>query len=395
MTKLMLRRFVPNYEQKEDPKVRSAVGRLSGIVGIVCNVFLFIGKLLAGILSGSVSITADAMNNLTDASSSIVTLIGFKLAERPADEKHPYGHARFEYLSGLAVSAMIIVIGIELAQTSIGKIFRPEPISFSWLAGGILLVSILVKLWMSKFSGQLGAHIDSAALLATAADSRNDCVSTGAVLVAAVVEMYTGWSVDGYVGLVVALFVLGSGAGLAKETISPLLGESASPELQKRIVDYIESNPMVLGYHDLMVHDYGPGQRFATLHAEMDSTLDPLICHEAIDDMERECLESHGVHLVIHYDPIVTNDPDLNRIHGEINALLQKIDPRTQTHDFRMVKGDGHTNLIFDAVLPSELMKKQTQIKEELQKDICEMERGTYYLVVTFDQAGFNQEAQV
>lgn len=395
MTKLMLRIFVPNYEQKENPKVRSAVGRLSGIVGIVCNVFLFIGKLLAGILSGSVSITADAMNNLTDASSSIVTLVGFKLAERPADEKHPYGHARFEYLSGLAVSAMIIVIGVELAQTSIGKIFHPEPITFSWLAAGILLVSILVKLWMSRFSGQLGKHIDSAALLATAADSRNDCISTGAVLVAAVVEMYTSWSIDGYVGLAVALFILWSGAGLAKETISPLLGESASPELQKRIVDYIESNPMVLGYHDLMVHDYGPGQRFASIHAEMDSTLDPLTCHEAIDDMERECLESHGVHLVIHYDPVVTNDPDLNRIHGEINELLQKMDPRTQTHDFRMVKGDGHTNLIFDAVLPSELMKKQAQIKEKLQKNICEMEHGTYYLVVTFDQAGFNQEAQV
>lgn len=395
MTQFMLRMFVPNYEQKEDPKVRSAVGRLSGIVGIACNVLLFIGKLLAGILSGSVSITADAMNNLTDASSSIVTLLGFKLAERPADEKHPYGHARFEYLSGLAVSAMIIVIGFELAQTSVGKIFHPEPVTFSWLAAGILLISILIKLWMSRFSGQLGHHIDSAALLATAADSRNDCISTGAVLAAGVVEMLTSWSIDGYVGLAVALFILWSGANLAKETISPLLGESASPELQRKIVDYIESNPMVLGYHDLMVHDYGPGQRFASIHAEMDSSLDPLACHEAIDDMERECLKSHGVHLVIHYDPVVTNDPDLNRIHREINQMLHDMDSRAQTHDFRMVKGDGHTNLIFDAVLPPELMAKQDQVKEELEKNICQMEQGTYYLVVTFDQAGFNQEEQI
>lgn len=394
MTKWILRLFAVKFEKTEDPKVRSAVGRLSGIVGIVCNVFLFIGKLLAGMLSGSVSIMADAMNNLTDASSSVVTLVGFKLAERPADEKHPYGHARFEYLSGLAVAAMIIVIGFELARTSIGKIIHPEPVNFSWLAGGILLVSILLKLWMSRFSGQLAKLIDSSALLAAAADSRNDCISTGAVLAAALVEMYTNWTVDGYVGFAVALFILWSGAGLAKETISPLLGESAPVELQKQIVDYMESNPMILGYHDLMVHDYGPGQRFASVHAEMDSSLDPLTCHETIDDLERECLASHGVHLVIHYDPVVTNDPDLNRIRGEIDEMLHRMDARAQTHDFRIVRGDGHTNLIFDAVLPSELMIKQNEIKEELQSAICQMEQGTYYLVITFDRAGFNQEAQ-
>ena len=393
MTKLLLRRFVKGWQNGDDPKVRTAVGRLSGIVGIICNLILCAGKFLAGILSGALSITADAVNNLTDAASSIVTLLGFRLSEIPADENHPYGHARFEYLSGLTVAALVLIIGFELARTSVVKIFHPEPTEFSALIAVILVVSILAKLWMALFNRKLGKHINSTALLETAADSRNDCIATGAVLLAAVIEAVTKWSVDGYVGLAVALFILWSGVGLAKETISPLLGEGASPELQAEIVDYVSKNPMVLGYHDLMVHDYGPGQRFASLHVEMDHRIDPLVCHEAIDDMERECLESHGVHLVIHYDPTITDDPVLNRLHKEADQILQAYDPRIRTHDFSLVKGEGHSNLIFDVVLPYDLTEKQNEIKALLEKEIQARETDKkYYLVLTFDQQSFNNE---
>ena len=307
MTQFLLRLFVKNADQVSDPKVRAAVGTLSGIVGILCNFFLFLGKVIIGTLSGSVSITADAMNNLSDAASSIVTLVGFKLAEQPADAEHPYGHARFEYLSGLVVSAMIVIIGFELAKTSVEKILSPVPVAFSAPLATVLVLSIAVKLWLCLFNRSLGKKINSTTLFATSEDSRNDIVTTAAVLLAAVIEAVSGASIDGFVGLAVSLFILYSGAKLAKETISPLLGEAASPELQSRIVDYISAQPKVLGYHDLMVHDYGPGQRFATIHVEMDSKEDPMRCHELIDDMERECLKSHNIHLVIHYQYISEN----------------------------------------------------------------------------------------
>ncbi|MDD6200454.1 MAG: cation diffusion facilitator family transporter [Firmicutes bacterium] len=390
MTKLLLRLFVKNTEDPTDSGTRAAVGALSGIVGIVANLLLFTGKLIVGTLSGSVSITADAMNNLSDASSSIVTLIGFKLAEKPADEEHPYGHARFEYLSGLAVAAMIVIIGFELAKTSVEKILHPENAAFTAVTAAVLVGSIAVKLWLSLFNGKLGKYIRSSALEATAADSRNDCISTGAVLIAAVVEKVTGWHIDGWAGLAVALFILWSGAKLARETISPLLGESASPELRERIVDYISANPNVLGYHDLMVHDYGPGQRFATLHVEMDQRADPLACHEIIDDMERECLKSHNIHLVIHYDPVVTDDPVLNRLREETEKILSGMDPRLRTHDFRMVEGDGHRNLIFDIALPQAWTGREKEIRQTLETRLTEQEGRKIYTVITFDPAGFN-----
>ena len=390
MTKLLLRLFVKNTEDPTDSGTRAAVGTLSGIVGIVANLLLFTGKLIVGTLSGSVSITADAMNNLSDASSSIVTLIGFKLAEKPADEEHPYGHARFEYLSGLAVAAMIVIIGFELAKTSVEKILHPENAAFTAVTAAVLVGSIAVKLWLSLFNGKLGKYIRSSALEATAADSRNDCISTGAVLIAAVVEKVTGWHIDGWAGLAVALFILWSGAKLAKETISPLLGESASPELRERIVDYISANPNVLGYHDLMVHDYGPGQRFATLHVEMDQRADPLACHEIIDDMERECLKSHNIHLVIHYDPVVTDDPVLNRLREETEKILSEMDPQLRTHDFRMVEGDGHRNLIFDIALPQAWTGQEKEIRQTLETRLTEQEGRKIYTVITFDPAGFN-----
>ncbi len=391
MTKLLLRLFVKNPDNPEDPHVRSAVGRLSGLVGIVSNLILFAAKLIIGTISGSVSITADAMNNLSDATSSIVTLLGFKLAEQPADEEHPYGHARFEYLSGLAVAALIVVIGFELAKTSLGKIMEPTSVAVSLPLVLVLALSIAGKLWMSLFNKTLGNLIHSTTLLATAADSRNDVISTAAVLAAAVVEAVSGWKVDGWMGMVVSLFILYSGWNLAKETISPLLGEAASPELQNLIVDYIGAQPKVLGYHDLMVHDYGPGQRFASLHVEMDYKEDPMLCHELIDDMERECLESHGIHLVIHYDPVVTDDPELNRLRTLVEEILEGIDPRLLTHDFRMVPGEGHTNLIFDIALPMDLQSREHTIKQTLDDILKQRERKRLRTVITFDPAMYQQ----
>ena len=387
MTKLLLRLFVRNYSNAKDPQVRSAVGSLSGIVGIGCNVLLFIGKIIIGTLSGSVSITADAMNNLSDASSSIVTLIGFRLARMPADENHPYGHARFEYLSGLAVAAMIMVIGFELGKSSVEKILNPQPVALSLMAAAVLVGSIGVKLWLTLFNRKLGDLIDSATLLATSTDSRNDCIATLAVLAAAAVEYFFDLRIDGFVGLSVAVFILWSGWGLAKQTISPLLGEAASPELRALILDYVSAQPSVLGIHDLMVHDYGPGQRFASLHVEMDAGDSPLYCHELIDNMERECLRRHNIHLVIHYDPVIMDDPELNRLRERVHQLLKDRDERLSVHDFRMTRGIGHTNLIFDISLPTNLRGQERDIQSRLEQQLNEGSVTAYRTVITFDPA--------
>ena len=390
MTRFFLRLLKINEHSPVDAKGRAAVGKMSGLVGIAVNFLLFAGKLAVGTLSGSLSITADAMNNLSDASSSIVTLMGFKLAEKPADKEHPYGHARFEYLSGLAVAALILVIGFDLAKSSVTKIITPEPVSFTWVTALVLILSICVKLWLSLFNGKLSRLIGSTTLEATAQDSRNDCIATGAVMLAALVERFTSWQIDGYVGLGVALFILYSGAMLGKETISPLLGENASPELQELIVDYVRGQEKVLGYHDLMVHDYGPGQRFATLHVEMSNKEDPLLCHELIDDMERECLENHNIHLVIHYDPVVTDDPELTALRDATTELLKQLDTRLHLHDFRMVRGSGHTNLIFDVAQPVDWLGRETEIRTYLEHALSQREQTRIYTVITFDLAAFN-----
>ena len=390
MTKLLLSLFVRNHENPSDTAVRSAIGSLSGAVGICCNLLLFLCKLLGGVLTGSLAITADAMNNLSDASGSIVTWVGFKLAGKPADEHHPYGHARLEYLSGLAVAVLILFIGLELAKSSVIKIFSPTAVEFSAVAVVILAVSIAVKLWMSLFNTRLADMVGSTALRATAADSRNDCIATAAVLISTFLGSAVDFPVDGIMGLGVAVFILYSGFGMARQTISPLLGESADPELRQKIVDYIEAQPKVLGFHDLMVHDYGPGKRFASIHVEMDKNEDALLCHELIDDMERECLRSHNVHLVIHYDPVVTDDPELNRMRQLVAAILQVKDTRLSIHDFRMVPGTGHTNLIFDIALPADLQGQERQIQKSLENALNDLGQGTYYTVITFDAAEFN-----
>ena len=389
MTNLLLHLFVKDADNTENPKVRAAIGTLSGLVGIVCNLLLFTFKLLVGTLTCSVSITADAMNNLSDASGSIVTFIGFRVADKPADEHHPYGHARAEYLSGLGVAALILVIGIELVKTSVKKIFAPTPVEFTTVAAVVLLASIAVKFWMNLFNRSLAKRIDSTALMATAADSRNDCITTFAALVAAVVEKLTHIPVDGWIGLAVALFILYSGLNLAKDTISPLLGENADPELREKIVDYIVSQPKVLGYHDLMVHDYGPGQRFASLHVEMDCREDPMDCHELIDDMERECLRSHNVHLVIHYDPVVIDDPVLTALKAKVQCLLQAKDSRLSLHDFRMVPGKRHMNLVFDVALPRDLKDQAEALRGWVEDTLNAEGDMVYHVIITFDVADF------
>lgn len=368
---------------------RNKIGKTSGRVGVVCNVLLAAGKMLVGTLASSVSIVADGMNNLSDAASSVVTLLGFKMAEKPADNEHPYGHARYEYLSGLMVAVMILLIGFELAKSSVEKILNPAEVEMSVITGGVLVASMLVKLWLYFFNRKMGKMIQSNTLLATAQDSLNDVITTGVVLAAAVTEYITTWQIDGFMGLAVALFILYSGINLIRQTISPLLGEGANEELRKVLVDYIRSNPKVLGCHDLMVHDYGPGQRFASIHVEMDKDEDPLVCHELLDDMERECLQQQGVHLVIHYDPVVTNDPELDRMRHVVATILKFKDERLSIHDFRMVPGQGHTNLIFDIVLPVELSGQEESIKASLEAALNELGDKTYHAVITFDPMAF------
>ncbi len=385
MGNLLVRFFVKNYDQTERPEVRFAIGRLCGAVGIVCNVLLSLGKLLVGSLSGSVSITADAMNNLSDASGSIVTLVAFRVADKPADEHHPYGHARAEYVSGLMVAMLVVFIGFELVKSSVEKIFAPAPVAFTGLTVAVLLVSIGVKLWMALFNSAMSKRIGSTALQATAADSRNDCLATLGVLLAGLAESLWDIPMDGYMGLCVAAFILWSGWNLTRETVSALLGENADPELREKIVDYIRSQPKVLGYHDLMVHDYGPGQRYASLHVEMDHREDPLECHERIDDMERECLRSHNVHLVIHYDPVITEDPERLRLRDRCSELLKAWDAALTLHDFRMVQGRRHMNLVFDVALPNRLAGQKDAIRQGIEEVLNQEGPMVYHVKITFD----------
>ncbi len=365
--------------------IRARIGKLSGAVGIICNCLLAAGKLIVGHMTSSMSITADGLNNLSDGASSIVTLLGFKLAEKPADRKHPYGHARIEYIAGLTVAVMILFIGLELGKSSVEKLIDPEPIEFSFAAVWVLCASILVKLFMMLFNLKMGRRISSNALLATAADSRNDVMTTSAVLAASIVEHFYDVRIDGVMGIAVSLFILYSGIKLAGETMSPLLGEGANPELQKQITDYINGCPMVLGCHDLMVHDYGPGRRYASIHVEIDKNEDPMACHARIDRMERECLKNYGTHLVIHYDPVVTDDPELNSTKRLVNTIIKVRDGRLTIHDFRMVDDGESVKMSFDMILPEDLRGQEQSIKETVEKALDSLDSKKYYADITFD----------
>ena len=365
--------------------IRARIGKLSGTVGIICNCLLAAGKLIVGHMTSSMSITADGLNNLSDGASSIVTLLGFKLAEKPADRKHPYGHARIEYIAGLTVAVMILFIGLELGKSSVEKLIDPEPIEFSFTAVWVLFASILVKLFMMLFNLKMGRRINSNALLATAADSRNDVMTTSAVLAASIVEHFYDVRIDGVMGIAVSLFILYSGIKLAGETMSPLLGEGANPELQKQITDYINGCPMVLGCHDLMVHDYGPGRRYASIHVEIDKNEDPMACHARIDRMERECLKNYGTHLVIHYDPVVTDDPEVNSTKRLVNTIIKLRDGRLTIHDFRMVDDGESVKMSFDMILPEDLRGQEQSIKETVEKALNSLDSKKYYADITFD----------
>ena len=382
MTHLLLRLFVKDYSHTQSPKVRAAVGTLASITGIGCNVLLFLFKLIAGLLSGSIAITADAFNNLSDAAASIATLIGFRMAQQPADRDHPYGHARYEYLAGLAVAALILLIGAELGRSSIEKLFAPEATVFSALTAGILLCSILVKLWMSHFFRTLGKHIQSQTLIATAADSRNDVIASLAVLMSCLVEHFWGWKIDGFAGLAVAIFILISGFGIAKETMSPLIGKQADRELLDRIHALILRHDKVLGIHDLLVHDYGPGQCFASVHVEISAEEDPLDSHDIIDDIERDALAELNVHLVIHYDPVLLNDDEQSEMRQEVENILLQISPELSVHDFRLIRYHRHTKIYFDLELPYGMEISQEDLQQQIEGQIGD----EYSVAIHFDR---------
>lgn len=390
MTQLLLRLFIKDHDQIQKTEVRAAYGRLAGWFGIAMNLILFLGKLIVGALSASVSITADAINNLSDASGSVVTLLGFHLAAKPADDEHPYGHDRAEYLAGLAVAALILMIGAELVKSSIKKIISPTEVSFSVVTIAVLLGSIACKLYLARFNRTLGNKLQSATLLAAAADSRNDVISTAAVLLAGVVSHFTNIPIDGWAGLAVALFILWSGIGIAKDTIDPLLGCAPDEALVHTIANEIRGfDARVLGIHDLMVHDYGPGRRFASVHVELDAQEDVLAAHELIDKIEREVKQRLQIELVVHYDPVVTNDRELSEMRTRLQEIILAIDPRLSLHDFRMVRGRAHSNLIFDLVLPFDLRGHEREIKDKIDAQLTDAAHK-YDTVITFDAEAFN-----
>lgn len=367
MTEWILKLFVKDYKNTESPAVRSAIGKTAGGVAIGVNVLLSLLKILAGafLLGGSVSVIADGVNNLSDAASGLISLLGFKLAEKPADAEHPYGHGRYEYLSGLMVALLILVIGVELLKSSVVKIFSPEKTGFSLIALGILLFSVLGKLWLMYFNRNLSLRIRSETLRATSADSRNDVITTLSVLIAALVSRFTGFDLDGYIGAAVALFILYSGYGLVKSTIDPLLGKAPDQAFIDRIEQKVLSYEGVLGTHDLMVHDYGPGRQFASIHVEISADIDALKGHELIDRIEQD-FKKEGLSVVIHYDPICNSDSELGEFRLWLEQEVKKIDPSLSVHDIRMVPCATHTNLIFDCVVPLSSQKSDRQVKEEL-----------------------------
>ena len=386
MTGWLVKLFVKNHEQAQLPEVRASYGKLSGIVGIVCNVLLFAVKFLLGTLTASVAITADAFNNLGDASSGIVSFLGFKMASRPADKEHPYGHARYEYLAGLTVCVLILVIGVELLKESFGKILHPEQVNFSWITVIVLLLAIGIKLWLAVFNRTLGKRINSQTLLATAADSRNDVIATGTVILATVLSYVTKVQLDGYMGLLVALFILYSGVNLVKETLDPILGKAADEELVKEIEKRIMSYPGVLGTHDLMIHDYGPGRQFGSVHVEVAAEEDVLKSHDMVDNIERDFLGELNIHLIVHMDPIITKDESVRNLRHWLAKEVKKVQEDLTIHDLRVVPGETHTNVIFDCVVPRGLKRSDEEIKEAIDRLVKET-YPNHYCVITVDHS--------
>ena len=383
MTNLLIKAFIKDSGNTENPAVRSAYGKMAGKVGIVCNILLCCGKFLAGVISGSVSLTADAVNNLSDASSSVISLIGFKLAEKSADEEHPYGHGRYEYLAGFIVAALILVIGAELLRGSIIKIITPDAVEFGIVPLAVLVISILLKLWMMLFNKKIGVMINSDTLIAASADSRNDVISTAAVLTALIISHFCSVELDGIMGAAVAVFILYSGIGLVRDALDPLLGKAPSAELVEKIRVKILSYNGILGTHDLMIHDYGPGRQFASVHVEVPAEMTLVECHEIIDAIERDFLRS-GINMLVHPDPVVSGDSTVGHLNAELKKIVRGIDERITIHDIRVVHCPDAEKVIFDCVLPPGSGLEESALTEEITRFLRVNHPGCRCLI-TFD----------
>jgi len=376
MIEQLAKRLIPDYENVTSPAVRRGYGVLCGCVGIGLNLLLFLGKLLAGIVSHSIAVTADAVNNLSDAGSSVVTLLGFKLAAQAPDRDHPFGHGRLEYVSGLVVSMVILLMGVELGKTSLEKIFHPQPVDFSPMVAVILAVSIAVKLYMAYYNRRIGKKIDSAAMAATAADSLSDCLATSAVLLGTLAGHFWDIQIDGWCGAAVAVFILWSGIGAAKETINPLLGQPPSAEFVEQIRQLVRSHPEIIGIHDLIVHDYGPGRRILSLHAEVPASGDILELHDVVDALERQLNEELGCLATIHMDPVVNDGGMTDEARERVAALVKVIDPGISIHDFRMVPGPVHTKVIFDAEVPYQCPLPDQEVRRRIQAAVTALDEN-------------------
>ena len=385
MVQLLARYFIKNYEQTESPSVRQSYGVLCGSVGIGFNILLFIGKFLAGLISKSIAITADAFNNLSDAGSSLITLIGFKMAGQKPDTEHPFGHGRIEYLTGLLVSLLILLMGVELIKSSVSKILHPEATECTAVVAGILIVSILVKLYMYLYNRSTGRKIDSAAMMATAADSLSDMLSTSVVLIATLIGKFTGLQIDGWCGLLVGIFILYAGFSAAKDTISPLLGQPPQKEFVEKIESIVQSYPQVLGIHDLIVHDYGPGRVMISLHAEVPASGDMLHLHDTIDNIERQLHRELHCDAVIHMDPVMNDDEETQELKKQVTCCLHELDKSLNLHDFRIVKGPTHTNIIFDILVPFKFQLSDAEISRFMEEKIHSIS-ASYYAVINIDK---------
>lgn len=385
MTDLILRIFVRDHKNTEDPAVRDKCGRVAGAVGIVTNFLLFLMKIIVGTVFHSVSVTADAVNNLTDSGSSVVTLIGFKMASKPADEKHPFGHARIEYLSGVIVSFIVIFLGLQLGMSSIEKILTPEENALTPVALVVLVISILAKLWQCLFYRKVGRMIKSESVEATSKDSRNDVIATSVVLLGAVITMLTDVNLDGYMGAAVALFIVFSGVQLTISTADPLLGQAPEGELVQTITEKMLSYPGIIGMHDLAVHNYGVGRCFASAHCEVDAKNDILVSHDLIDNIERDFSRDLGIHMVIHLDPVIVGDARTDALHCKVQSLVTALYPTVTIHDFRVIWGVTHSNIVFDAAVPFAVKDSDAVITQKLEVEIQKLDPD-YRTVVTIDR---------
>ncbi len=385
MTDLLVKKFVKDYENVEDKKVRERYGMLSSITGIVCNILLFLIKYLVGLLTSSISIISDAFNNLSDSASCIITMIGYKAAAKPSDKDHPFGHGRVEYLTSLVISFIILLVGFELLRNSFIKLFSPEELKFTAGAVISLAASIGVKLWMSVFNKKLGTRVNSTVMLATSEDSRNDVITTAAALVGLTSSLFTKFPVDAVMGVFVSLFIIKGGYGIVKDTVDQLIGKPADPVLVKKINDLLIEKEKIIGVHDLIVHDYGPGNMLASCHAEVNSNENIVIIHELIDACEREIFEKLGIIMTIHTDPVDVDNEQVNELRQRMNVTVKSIDRRMNIHDFRITSGESDINLIFDVEVPFDMKLTNEEIKEKIDL-VFEGDDVTYHTVITFDR---------